>query len=129
MDPFVQQLLLTLAPIVIPVLIAYLTLAVKKGFEKMPSTQRQTLAAIVQTAVNAVEQTSFGKETPEEKKVAALRMIQDSLDHFGLKVPNSVIDPFLEEAVLILKMAKGENDAATSSGSLMAPNVAPGGRK
>lgn len=125
MDPFVQQILLTLSPIVIPVLIAYLTVLVKKAFEKMPAKQRATLAAIVQTAVNAVEQTSFGSETPEEKKLAALDMIEASLKHFGLNVPQSVIEPFLEEAVLILNMAKG--DAAPAP--LVAPNVAPGGRK
>jgi type II secretory pathway component PulM len=124
-DPFVQQILLTLSPIVIPVLIAYLTVLVKKAFEKMPAKQRATLAAIVQTAVNAVEQTSFGSETPEEKKLAAMNMIEASLKHFGLNVPQSVIEPFLEEAVLILNMAKG--DAAPAP--LVAPNVAPGGRK
>lgn len=124
MDPFVQNLILALSPSVLAVLITFLTIGAKKAFENMPAKQRQTLAAIVQTAVNAVEQTSFGKETPEEKKRAALDMIEASLNHFGLNVPQSVIEPLLEEAVLILNMAKGDVTPAP----LMAPNVAPGGR-
>lgn len=109
-DTFFQQispLLLTLAPIVIPVLLAYLTTAVRSAYEKMPSRARSILANIVQTGVAAAEQTGFGKFNGAEKKLVAMNAIHAELAHYHLYVPDSVIDPVLEEAVFMLNIASG----------------------
>lgn len=104
----IEPLLLTLAPIALPILFAYLTTAVKSAFEKMPTAQRSFLASIVQTAVTAAEQTGFGKLNGAEKKLVALGAIHSQLAHFKLSVPDSVIEPMLEEAVLIVNIAQGK---------------------
>jgi hypothetical protein len=107
-----QPFLLTIAPVVVPVLLAYLTVLVRTAFDKMPSAQRATLESIVQTGVSAAEQTSFGKLTGDQKKDLALSAIHAQLDHYGLSVPDSVIEPMLEEAVLLLNIASGKNTKA-----------------
>jgi len=105
----VAPVLLSLAPLYVPVLLAFLTVFVTNVFARMPASARSVVATIVQTAVNAVEQTAAGKGlTPEEKKALALQFIHDQLAHFKLNVPDSVVIPLLEEAVLILDLAKGD---------------------
>lgn len=113
-DQFFQgiaPLLLTLAPVVLPILFAYLTAAVRSFFEKLPTAQRATLASIVQTGVSAAEQTGFGKLNGAEKKLVAMNAIHAQLAHFKLSVPDSVIEPMLEEAVLIVNLAQGKQAA------------------
>lgn len=102
----IEPLLLTLAPIVVPILLAYLTTAVRAAFDRMPGNQRALLASIVSTGVTASEQTGFGKLTGDQKKQAALSAIHAQLSHFGLSVPDSVIVPMLEEAVMFVNMAR-----------------------
>ena len=120
MSDFFQQIepvLLTLAPVVVPILVAYLTVLVRGAFDKMPSKARATLASIVQTGVSAAEQTSYGKLTGDQKHALALQFVHDQLDHFGLKVPDSVIEPLLQEAVLIVNMASGQSKKSDNGGS------------
>lgn len=115
MDQFIQQaepLLLTLAPVVLPILFTFLYTAAKSALDKLPSKQRETLANIVNTGVAAAEQTGLGKLTGDQKKQFALDAIHAQLAHFGLSVPDSVIVPMLEEAVLFLNLARGKNPAA-----------------
>jgi len=118
LDAFFQEiepLLLTLAPIVIPILLTYLYTAAKSALEKLPSKQRETLASFVNTGVSAAEQTSFGQLTGDQKKQVALTAIHAQLAHFGLSVPDSVIVPMLEEAVLFLNLARGKQTAAVKA--------------
>lgn len=109
----VQPLLLSLAPYLVPVVLAYVTILARKAFEAMPSNQREFVRSIVSTAVNAVEQqTKLGDFSPAQKQALALRFIHDALDHFHVSVPDSVLSPMLEEAVLVLNMAQGKDNQA-----------------
>src|SRR6266568_9192762 len=97
---------LALSPFIVPILAALLTLIVKACFEKMPSSQRAILSKIVGTAVSAVEQSSDPLATPVEKKAKAIAAVTAQLEHFGIKAPLSVVDPMIEESVLLVNMAK-----------------------
>lgn len=106
----VAPLLLALSPYVVPVVLSFLTVAVRAAFDRMPSKARDVLASIVNTAVAAVEQkTPAGSMTPEQKKALAMQFIHEALDHFHLSVPDSVIEPMLEEAVLFINLARGKS--------------------
>lgn len=111
----IVPILATLAPVAVPILLAYLTVIVRSAFDRMPSKQRALLAGVVQTGVSAAEQSGvLGKLTGPEKEIVAMRAIDAQLAHFGLKVPDSVIKPMLEEAVLVVNMARGETSSATT---------------
>lgn len=101
-------LLTVFGPPALTAVLALATVLVKKAFEKMPTAQRNTLTSIVSTAVNAVEQTSPNMPGQVKKQLAE-QAIEAQLSHFGLKVPNAVVDANLEEAVLLLNMAQGKN--------------------
>lgn len=119
----VEPFLIALAPIVLPILFSYLTIFVKSQFEKMPTAQRQTLFDIVTTAVRAVEQTEgMSGLSDAQKKTLAMQKVHDALTHYGLTVPDSVIDPMIEEAVLLLNMAQGKGISLAASP--LAPVVA-----
>jgi len=99
-----MPILLVLAPYLVPVLLACLTLLVRKGFEVMPSNQRRLVANIVSTAVAAVDQTA-PNASGAEKKARAIELVLAQLSHFKINVPIGVLDPMIEEAVLIIHMA------------------------
>lgn len=120
----VEPLLLSLAPYLMPVILAFLTVAVRSAFERMPSKQRTTLESVVNTAVFAVEQkTALGSYTSEQKKSLAMSFIHAANDQFGFKIPDTVIEPMLEEAVLVLNLARGKQVAA-----IKAPGPVTGGK-
>lgn len=109
MSQFYGPLLTVFGPPLLAAILAWLTVLVKKAFEKMPSAQRALLSSIVQTGVAAAEQTgNWEGLTSAEKLSYAQRAIAAQLAHFGMSVPSSVIDPLIQEAVLIVNLAQSD---------------------
>lgn len=115
----VQPVVLTILPLAVPVLMAWLSAILIKVFAHLPAKQRAFLSSVVGTAVAAVEQKSPAAGlSPAEKKVMALSYIHAQLAHFGLNVPDSVLEPMLEESVFVLDLAQGKNvEPSTKAGA------------
>lgn len=113
---FVLSVLNSLAPYAAPALASLFGAMLIKLYSKLPAKQRTILANLVGTAVAAVEQKSPAAGlSPEEKKAMALSFIHAQLAHFNLSVPDSVIEPMLEESVLALDLAMGKNIVVPTS--------------
>jgi hypothetical protein len=117
----ITSLVLSLAPYLVPVLAAWLTLAVRAGWVKTPANVRAFIQEVVSTAVTAVEQVSPG-QSGAVKKAQAIAFVQDQLSHFGLNVPVSVIDPMIEEAVLLVNLAQGKVAAQAAKAPIAGSN-------
>lgn len=93
---------------VLPAFYAWLTTLVRSAFEHMPSKQRQLIQSIVASGVAAVMQ-AHPELSNAEKKEQALQYMEQLLAHYHLKVGREVLEPLLEEAVLLVKIAAGES--------------------
>ena len=102
-----SQILLALAPYITPVLVALLTYVVKSAIDRLPANQRSFVSGIVRTAVVAASQMASDTLNGPGKRQIALELIEKELDHFGIKIPSSIINGLIEEAVKGLKMAEG----------------------
>jgi hypothetical protein len=91
--------LLTLAPYLVPPLIALLALMVTRLTAKLPVTTRPLVEAAVSSAVQATEQVASDALNSAGKKQMAVEMVQTQLDHYGIKVPSSVVSTLIEAAV------------------------------
>jgi Bacteriophage holin of superfamily 6 (Holin_LLH) len=105
----VQPFVVAALPLIVPILLAWLSAGLIKLNAKLPAKQKSFLAGLVGTAVAAVEQKSPAAGlSPAEKKAMAMSYIHSMLTHFGLSVPDSVIEPLLEESVFVLDLAQGK---------------------
>lgn len=102
------QLLLALAPYLVPILAAILVPVVKSFLDRLPAATRIRIAEITATAVNATEQVMAPDASPTQKKAEAIRRIEAGLAQAKLSVPASVYDSLLEEAVLMLNVLEGK---------------------
>lgn len=102
MSPTVSQLLLALAPYLVPVLASVLVFLVKSAIEKLPVNQRFFVQSIVDTAVRATEQTASSVLTGSGKKQVAVEMVEAELAHWHINIPSSVVSALIEEAVSAL---------------------------
>lgn len=102
-----SQLLIALAPYVVPVLVALLTpivtYAVNTILSKLPINQRAIVSAAVHTGVTAAEQMADATLNGPGKKQMALELIEKQLATWHIAVPSSVVNAMVEEAVYTLK--------------------------
>lgn len=76
----------------------------ERAYDRAPDNQHSIITGAVQRAVNAVEQLSHVADDAQrvahaDRKAAATKYAQEILQHFGLKVPDSVIGTYIENAV------------------------------
>lgn len=95
------QFAVAFGPIVLPVIWAITVALYKYTLEGLPTRQRAFLQNIVYTCVAAVEQRGSDM-TSAQKKALAFDFIHANLNHFKVRVPDAVIESFLEEAVLVI---------------------------
>jgi hypothetical protein len=91
--------LLTLAPYLVPPLIALLALLVSRATANLPTTTRPLVVAAVADAVHATEQVASDALNSAGKKQTAVDMVEAQLDHLGIKVPSGVVSTLIESAV------------------------------
>lgn len=113
------NLLLALAPYLVPILAGILFPIVKSFLDKLPAAARARLADIVHTAVDATEQVMAPNASPAQKKSEAIRRIEDMLAQAKLNVPASVYDSLIEQAVLLLNMAQGKDGTGATASPLL----------
>ena len=94
-----SQVLLSLAPYVVPPILAVLTYLVKSYIDKLPVNQRSFLSGIISSAVNAVEQEAGSDVSGTSKKQLATEFIEAELAHWKINVPASLISILIEDAV------------------------------
>lgn len=102
LSPFLEQLLLVAAPIVLPGFFAFLVVLVRKSFAKLPENARPVVSAIASTAVANVEQIAAGMLNGPGKKEQAMEAASRELAHWGINVPPAVVSALIEEAVAAL---------------------------
>jgi hypothetical protein len=100
------QILLALAPYVVPPLVALLVYLVKKAIDRLPANQRVVVSGIVRTSVAAADQLASDQLNGPGKRQVALEMIEAQLKHMHIDVPAPVVNALIEEAVLALHMAR-----------------------
>lgn len=116
--PAYMTIILSLSPILLPPLIAYLVVFVKARIAKLPADQRALISGIVSTHVAEVEQAASNALNGPGKKQMALEAIQAELSHWNIKVPDVVVNGLLEETVLAIKSVK---DAQAASPVIVVP--------
>jgi hypothetical protein len=89
-------------PYFVPVLLAGLVYITKKFLDRIPTSARPLVAAVVSTNVAAVEKLASTQLAGPGKKSMAIDMINAELGHLKLKVPPAIISALIEEAVLLL---------------------------
>lgn len=119
--PTFAEVLLALAPYLVPLIVSVLVMVVRSMIEKLPAQQRAFVAGIVQSSVAAIEQTSTMDLNGPAKKQMALELIEKQLSHFHVSVSSAVIEALLEEAVMAIHAAKGAATVATTSIPVSSP--------
>jgi hypothetical protein len=76
---------------------------------KLPENQRFFIEYAATKAVHAVEQAMNGASS-SMKKQDAVRRMQDYLHHFGIQVPDSLIDTAIESAVKLMNQYQAKPD-------------------
>jgi MFS superfamily sulfate permease-like transporter len=89
-------------PYFVPVLLAGLVYVTKKFLDRIPTSARPLVAAVVSTNVAAVEAMAAKQLAGPGKKSMATEMINNELSHLKLKVPPAIISALIEEAWLLL---------------------------
>ena len=93
------QVLIALAPYLVPPLLGLVVYLVKRAIEALPGAQRDEVARICGVLVQAAEQALPGT-TGAEKKQAVIDDLHAILKASHLKVPPALVDAFIEAAVL-----------------------------
>jgi hypothetical protein len=92
------QLILSLAPYIVPIIVALCVAFGKSLVAKLPTNVRDEAHLIVQHVVLSMEQTGQNMSGPA-KKQAALALIESLLKNLHISIPASLIDVFIESAV------------------------------
>lgn len=100
--PVLTQILIALAPYLVPLLVFLLGKAYQGFMAQLPANQRPVVQEIVKTAVVAAEKLSSDALNGPGKKQVAIDFIEQELDSWGIKVPSSVISSMIEQAVAAL---------------------------
>ena len=90
-----------LFPIVLPILVALVTVVGKYFWTRLPENQHAIILSVAQTAVQAVEQ-QHPNSLGSDKRVVAENIIVDILAAMHVKVAPALIDSAIESAVYVL---------------------------
>ncbi len=103
-----QDLLITLVPYVVPVIIIFATSIAAAAYQHilrwLPPNQRDMLEYAVSRAVHAVEQVIPGEASAVKKHEAEIR-VAEILRTFHVSIPAEVIDSSIEAAVHTLNIS------------------------
>jgi hypothetical protein len=123
--PFGIQLLEALAPYIVPVLIAVLSVVVKAAFDQLPANLHGQVLRVAHTAVQAVEQVASETLSGPGKKQLAIEMVMRQLAAMHINVPEPVISDVIESAVYALNQQQAQIGTALSSPLVPAVAIKP----
>lgn len=100
--PVITQILIALAPYLVPLLIFLLGKAYQGFMASLPANQRPVVQEIVRTGVAATEKLANDTLNGPGKKLLAVDFIEKELTAWGISVPSGVISSMIEQAVAAL---------------------------
>jgi hypothetical protein len=97
--------LLSLAPYLVPPMVALLTLMVSRSLAKLPVNERALVSQIAQTSVHATEQYASDQMSSPGKKEMATKFVEEELANYKIVVPDVTVSNLIEQWVSQLNMA------------------------